>query len=236
MRKHQPFLCLNSRVLPNRLFSFNANNDRCVTIWSKVFKWSQSVPDSIICDMKTRIQELNSISPILEWLYKKEFQWAKERAQWQKGPLHLGSTNCRSIKLFSIESLDLRFSNGVERTYERMKPSGCNAVMMVPIEQGDILLVREAAGTERYELGFPKGLDWSRWTAKWSRGSELKEEIGFGANKLTPLKEVILAPLISLAKWHCLSQKNSTSREARRWWARATRHCPAICFRKPKNC
>ena len=27
-------------------------------------------------------------------------------------------------RLFKIESLDLRFSNGVERTYERMKPSG----------------------------------------------------------------------------------------------------------------
>ncbi|WP_410962655.1 NUDIX domain-containing protein, partial [Salmonella sp. ZJHZ20_0179] len=63
-------------------------------------------------------------------------------------------------KLFSIEALDLRFSNGEQRTYERMKPSGRNAVMMVPVtEQGDLLLVREyCAGTERYELGFPKGL------------------------------------------------------------------------------
>ena len=33
-------------------------------------------------------------------------------------------------------------------------------MMVVPVtEQGDLLLVREyAAGTERYELGFPKGL------------------------------------------------------------------------------
>ncbi|ARP39523.1 ADP compounds hydrolase NudE [Vibrio syngnathi] len=99
-------------------------------------------------------------------------------------------------KLFSIESLDLRFSNGEERTYERMKPSGRNAVMMVPItEQGDILLVREyAAGTERYELGFPKGLIDPGEQPNEAAVRELKEEIGFGANKLTPLKDVILAP------------------------------------------
>jgi ADP-ribose diphosphatase len=77
-----------------------------------------------------------------------------------------------------------------------MKPSGRNAVMMVPItEQGDILLVREyAAGTERYELGFPKGLIDPGEQPNQAAVRELKEEIGFGANKLTPLKEVILAP------------------------------------------
>ncbi|MEZ9003013.1 ADP compounds hydrolase NudE [Vibrio splendidus] len=111
-------------------------------------------------------------------------------------PEILGQQTVAQSKLFSIESLDLRFSNGVERTYERMKPSGRNAVMIVPItEQGDILLVREyAAGTERYELGFPKGLIDPGEQPNQAAVRELKEEIGFGANKLTPLKEVILAP------------------------------------------
>ncbi|PTP53319.1 ADP compounds hydrolase NudE [Vibrio splendidus] len=111
-------------------------------------------------------------------------------------PEILAKQTIAQSKLFSIESLDLRFSNGVERTYERMKPSGRNAVMMVPItEQGDILLVREyAAGTERYELGFPKGLIDPGEQPNQAAVRELKEEIGFGANKLTPLKEVILAP------------------------------------------
>ena len=111
-------------------------------------------------------------------------------------PVILAQQTVAQSKLFSIESLDLRFSNGVERTYERMKPSGRNAVMMVPItEQGDILLVREyAAGTERYELGFPKGLIDPGEQPNEAAVRELKEEIGFGANKLTPLKEVILAP------------------------------------------
>jgi ADP-ribose diphosphatase len=77
-----------------------------------------------------------------------------------------------------------------------MKPSGRNAVMMVPItEHGDILLVREyAAGTERYELGFPKGLIDAGEQPADAAVRELKEEIGYGANRLTPLKEVILAP------------------------------------------
>ena len=99
-------------------------------------------------------------------------------------------------RLFKIESLDLRFSNGVERTYERMKPSGRNAVLIVPVtEQGDLLLIREySAGTERYELGFPKGLIDEGETPIEAANRELKEEIGFGAHQLQPLKEVVLAP------------------------------------------
>lgn len=99
-------------------------------------------------------------------------------------------------RLFKIESLDLRFSNGVERTYERMKPSGRNAVLIVPItDGGDLLLIREySAGTERYELGFPKGLIDPGETPWQAANRELKEEIGFGAHQLHPLKEVVLAP------------------------------------------
>lgn len=99
-------------------------------------------------------------------------------------------------RLFKIESLDLRFSNGVERKYERMKPSGRHAVLVVPVTaEGDLLLVREyAAGTDRYELGFPKGLIDPGESAVEAANRELKEEIGFGANMLTPLKEVVLAP------------------------------------------
>lgn len=99
-------------------------------------------------------------------------------------------------RLFKIESLDLRFSNGVERTYERMKPSGRHAVLIVPVtEQGDLLLIREySAGTECYELGFPKGLIDEGETPIEAANRELKEEIGFGAHQLQPLKEVVLAP------------------------------------------
>ena len=99
-------------------------------------------------------------------------------------------------RLFKIEALDLRFSNGAERTYERMKPTGRHAVLVVPVtEQGDLLLIREySAGTERYELGFPKGLIDQGESAAEAANRELKEEIGFGAKHLQPLKEVVLAP------------------------------------------
>lgn len=111
-------------------------------------------------------------------------------------PEILAKQTVAQSRLFAIEALDLRFSNGEHRIYERMKPSGRNAVMMVPVtDQGDILLVREyAAGTERYELGFPKGLIDPGETPQQAAERELKEEIGFGAHKLTPLKEVVLAP------------------------------------------
>jgi ADP-ribose diphosphatase len=99
-------------------------------------------------------------------------------------------------KLFAIESLDLVFSNGVKRTYERMKPSGREGVLMVPLTtDGDLLLVREyAAGTESYELGFPKGLVDLGETPEQAANRELKEEIGFGAKQFTVLKKVVLAP------------------------------------------
>jgi len=111
-------------------------------------------------------------------------------------PEILAKQTVAQSRLFTIESLDLRFSNGEERTYERMRPSGRNAVMIVPVTaQGDLLLVREyAAGTERYELGFPKGLIDAGESALEAANRELKEEIGFGAQQIVPLKEVVLAP------------------------------------------
>ncbi len=98
--------------------------------------------------------------------------------------------------LFTIESLDLEFSNGAKRTYERMQRSGREAVLIVPVtQQGDLLLVREyAAGTEEYELGFPKGLVDPGESPQQAADRELKEEIGMGAANFTPLKKVVLAP------------------------------------------
>lgn len=114
----------------------------------------------------------------------------------KKLPEILSVETAAKSRLFTIESLGLRFSNGEHRTYERMKPSGRHAVMMVPVtSQGDLLLVREyAAGTERYELGFPKGLIDPGETAEQAANRELKEEIGYGARHFIPLKEVVLAP------------------------------------------
>ena len=114
----------------------------------------------------------------------------------QQPPEILATSVVAKSRLFTIESLDLRFSNGEERTYERMKPSNRGGVMIVPVTtQGDLLLIREyCAGTERYELGFPKGLIDPGENPQQAGNRELKEEIGMGANHWTPLKQVVLAP------------------------------------------
>lgn len=114
----------------------------------------------------------------------------------QQPPEILATSVVAKSRLFTIESLDLRFSNGEERTYERMKPSNRGGVMIVPVTtQGDLLLIREyCAGTERYELGFPKGLIDPGENPQQAGNRELKEEIGMGANHWTALKQVVLAP------------------------------------------
>ena len=98
-------------------------------------------------------------------------------------------------RLFNVESVDLEFSNGVRRVYERMRPSTREAVMIVPIVDDHIILIREyAVGTESYELGFSKGLIDPGETVDEAANRELKEEVGYGANKLTFLKKLSMAP------------------------------------------
>jgi ADP-ribose diphosphatase len=104
--------------------------------------------------------------------------------------------------LFKIEQVDLEFSNGETRIFERMAGSGRGAVMVVPfINDDEFLLVREyAAGTHTYELGFPKGLIDPGESAEVAANRELKEEIGFGTNTLHPLHSVSMAPAFFDAK------------------------------------
>ncbi len=94
------------------------------------------------------------------------------------------------------ETLDLEFSNGERRHYERLKSRGHGAVMIAAIpEPGVILLIREyAAGMHRYELGLPKGRMDAGETILEAANRELKEETGFGARTLTHLRSITLAP------------------------------------------
>lgn len=98
-------------------------------------------------------------------------------------------------RLFTIESVDLTFSNGVERVYERMRPSGREAVMIVPIIDNHLILIEEyAVGLESYELGFPKGLIDPGETVFEAANRELKEEAGFGAQQMQALSKLTMAP------------------------------------------
>lgn len=97
---------------------------------------------------------------------------------------------------YQRETLDLEFSNGERRRYERLKSRGHGAVMIAAIpEPGTVLLIREyAAGVHRYELGLPKGRMDAGETVLEAANRELKEETGFGARKLTQLRAITLAP------------------------------------------
>lgn len=97
---------------------------------------------------------------------------------------------------FQIERLDLRFSNGVQRTYERMPARGQGAVIVAALRDPEtLLLIREyACGLHRYELSLVKGRIDPGESIEQAAVRELKEEAGFGARRLTVLRAMTLAP------------------------------------------
>jgi len=98
--------------------------------------------------------------------------------------------------VFRVEELDLEFSNGERRRYERLLGSEGGAVLVVPVrDPGTILLIREyAAGMDRYELAFPKGRVESGENPLDAAAREIREETGYGAGRLEHLQSVTLAP------------------------------------------
>lgn len=114
----------------------------------------------------------------------------------QKPKILTKATVARS-RLFHIETLELEFSNGTQRNYERLvRGPGCGAVLIVPLLDSEtVLLVREyAAGLDRYELGLPKGKIDPGEDRFGAANRELKEEIGYGAKQLEHLINLSLAP------------------------------------------
>ncbi len=99
-------------------------------------------------------------------------------------------------RLFRVERLNLRFANGVEVEYERVPGSAIDSVLVVPVLQDHtLLLVREyAAGTHRYELGFPKGVMERGEDPLAAANREIMEEVGYGARRLRRLTSMTIAP------------------------------------------
>ena len=97
---------------------------------------------------------------------------------------------------YRMERMDLEFSNGERRKYERLHGRGHGAVAVVPMLDADtVLLVREyAVGVERYELGLPKGRLDRDETVEQGANRELKEEVGYGARHLRILTTLSLSP------------------------------------------
>jgi ADP-ribose diphosphatase len=114
-----------------------------------------------------------------------------------KNPIILKKTTIATTRIFHIESLDIQFSNGEIRNYERLaRKTNGGAVLIVPmIDNETVLLIKEySAGVHRYEIELPKGKVDPDETFLDAANRELKEEIGFGARKLHHLSTFSLAP------------------------------------------
>ena len=107
-------------------------------------------------------------------------------------------------RIFNLESMDVEFSNGSTRVYERLVSRGNGAVLVIPMLNDDtVLMIYEySGGTDRYELGLTKGKIDKGETPLEAAGRELKEEIGYGAKKLTFLKTITLAPGYQSSETH----------------------------------
>jgi ADP compounds hydrolase len=113
-----------------------------------------------------------------------------------KSPIIHATRDVTDSRFLHVEAVDLEFANGERRTYERMKSSGLGAVIIVPMQDDEtVLLVREyGVGVERYELGLPKGRLDGGETVLEGANRELKEEVGYGARELKTLGKLSLSP------------------------------------------
>ena len=114
----------------------------------------------------------------------------------RKIPKILATATLAKTRIFHIEQVDLCFSNGVETSYERLKSSSAGAVLIVPMLDDDtVLLIREyAVGMERYELALPKGKVEDGEDILQAANREIMEEVGYGANSLSHVTSLSLAP------------------------------------------
>lgn len=121
---------------------------------------------------------------------------------------------CRAVKkvatspLFCIEQLDLQFSNGAERLFERIVPAreSVGSVLIIPmLDARDFLLVKEyASGINEYVLGFPKGGIDAGENPLEAANRELQEEVGYKAGRLTDLGLVSTSPSYMSSQIHII--------------------------------
>ena len=59
----------------------------------------------------------------------------------RKKPKILNIETIATTRVFNIERLDLEFSNGKKRQYERLKPPGNGAVLVIPMLDDNTVLM-----------------------------------------------------------------------------------------------
>ncbi len=110
-------------------------------------------------------------------------------------PEILSVTSVARSRLFNIEQVDLRFSNGNEVQFERLQSDSAGSVLIVPVDGDELVLIREyAVGTEQYELSFPKGNIDAGEQPRVAACRELQEEIGMSSSNIRLLRRTIVSP------------------------------------------
>ncbi len=115
-------------------------------------------------------------------------------------------------RLFTIEQVDLEFSNGEQRQYERIIAPGAGAVLIIPVlDDEHVIMIREySVGTDRYELVFPKGKIDIGEDILDAANRECMEEVGYRAQQLTPFGEMTIAPGYLGFITHCVLAEQLT--------------------------
>lgn len=105
-------------------------------------------------------------------------------------------TRIAKSRIFQIEQVQLQFSNGEQRCYERLQTGNRGAVLIIPMLDAEtVILIREyAVGVEDYRLGFPKGAVDAGETALEAAAREIREEIGYGCQQLQQLATLNISP------------------------------------------
>lgn len=117
-----------------------------------------------------------------------------------------------TTQIFNIERITLKFSNGAQRNFERLKLWEPGVVMIVAMPDPDtILLVKEyGAGVNDYILSFPKGRVERDEDVYTAANRELQEEIGYAAKKLTLLRTMTTSPNYSPTQTHLILAEDLT--------------------------
>jgi ADP-ribose diphosphatase len=113
-----------------------------------------------------------------------------------KLPTILSRQLIAKTRLFRVEQLDLEFSNGQNRQYERLLGGERGSVLVVPMLDDDtVMLIREySSGSQDYQLGLPKGRMEANEDPLQAADREIREEIGYGARNLRLIKTFTIAP------------------------------------------
>ena len=99
-------------------------------------------------------------------------------------------------RFFKIEALDLEFSNGARRVYERLPAVGFEGVIVVAVnDNNELMLIREyCAGFHEMQLTLPKGSAEPGESIEVATNRELAEEIGYAARDIRFIKKLNLSP------------------------------------------